>query len=51
MKKTSKGIEVYKYDKIYQRKGQLTKKDLGTNSWENANDEFKSKWEKYRLSP
>ncbi len=45
--KSKIGKEVYKYDKIYQRKGQLTKKGLGTTSWENASDEFKSKWKKY----
>ena len=45
--KTKIGKEVYKYDKIYQKKGQLTKKSLGTSSWEEANNEFKLKWEKY----
>ena len=47
MKDTSKGIEVYKYDKIYQKKGKLTKKGLGTKTWEDADEEFRHKWEKY----
>lgn len=41
-----KGKEVYKYDKIYNREGSLTKKGV-TKSWEEADDSFKEKWKKY----
>ena len=40
------GKEVYKYDKIYNQKGSLTKKGV-TKTWEEADDNFKKKWKKY----
>jgi ubiquinone/menaquinone biosynthesis C-methylase UbiE len=46
-KNTSKGKDVYKYDKIYNKKGKLTKKGHGEKNWEEADGAFKSKWEKY----
>ena len=41
-----KGKEVYKYDKIYNQEGYLTKKGV-TKTWEEADDNFKKKWKKY----
>jgi ubiquinone/menaquinone biosynthesis C-methylase UbiE len=40
------GKEVYKYDKIYNHEGYLTKKGV-TKTWEEADDNFKKKWESY----
>jgi len=46
MNMNKKGKEVYKYDKIYNQEGYLTKKGV-TKTWEEADDNFKKKWKKY----
>jgi len=46
MNMNKKGKEVYKYDKIYNHEGYLTKKGV-TKTWEEADDNFKKKWKKY----
>ena len=44
---SKKGKEVYKYDKLYNREGLITKKNVGTYSYDNANKEQQQKWDRY----